>query len=145
MVLGRASEHPGAHRVVGGVSRAATQHHDLCVGDFDRMRTDTTGLLVAGLGLASDLWTDAKSEFDWSDMDRYVIHQVSQVHTAKTAETLGLPKDRIPLTFPTLGNVGPAAVAITLAKEVENLETGDRVLMMGIGSGLNMTCLELAW
>ncbi len=145
MVLGRASEHPGAHRVVGGVSRAATQHHDLCVGDFDKMRTDTSGLLVAGIGLATDLWTDAKADFDWSDMDCYVMHQVSQVHTSKTAEALSLPEDRIPLTFPTLGNVGPAAVAITLAKEVENLEPGDRVLMMGIGSGLNMTCMELAW
>lgn len=145
MVLGRASEHPGAHRIVGGVSRAATWHHELCVGDFEQMRTDTTGLLVAGLELAGDLWRDAAAEFDWSDMDRYVVHQVSQVHTRKTAEALGLPLDRIPLTFPTLGNVGPAAVAITLAKEVEQLETGDRVLMMGIGSGLNMTCLELTW
>jgi acyl-CoA:acyl-CoA alkyltransferase len=49
------------------------------------------------------------------------------------------------LTFPTLGNVGPAAVAITLAREVPTLERGNRVLMMGIGSGLNMTCLELDW
>jgi 3-oxoacyl-[acyl-carrier-protein] synthase III len=145
MVLGRASEHPGAHRVVGGVSRAATQHNDLCVGDFEHMRTDTTGLLIAGIELASDLWADAAEEFDWTDMDRYVVHQVSQVHTSRTAEALGLAKDRIPLTFPTLGNVGPAAVAITLAKEVESLESGDRVLMMGIGSGLNMTCLELVW
>jgi 3-oxoacyl-[acyl-carrier-protein] synthase III len=145
MVLGRASEHPGAHRIVGGVSRAATWHHELCVGDFDQMRTDTTGLLVAGMELAGDLWKDAAAEFDWSDMDRYIVHQVSQVHTRKTAEALGLPLDRIPLTFPTLGNVGPAAVAITLAKEVERLDTGDRVLMMGIGSGLNMTCLELTW
>ncbi len=145
MVLGRASEHPGAHRIIGGVSRAATQHHDLCVGDFDSMRTNTSGLLVAGIALASDLWADAKEDFDWTDMDRYIMHQVSQVHTSKTAEALALPTDRIPITFPTLGNVGPAAVAITLAKEVEKLEAGDRVLMMGIGSGLNMTCLELAW
>ncbi len=145
MVLGRSSEHPGAHRIVGGVSRAATWHHALCVGDFDQMRTDTTGLLVAGMELAADLWKDAAAEFDWSDMDRYIVHQVSQVHTRKTAEALGLALDRIPLTFPTLGNVGPAAVAITLAKEVERLDTGDRVLMMGIGSGLNMTCLELTW
>ncbi len=145
MVLGRASEHPGAHRVIGGVSRAATQHYDLCVGDFDHMRTDTTGLLVAGVGLAGDLWRDAAAEFDWTDMDRYIVHQVSQVHTRKTAESLGLPLDRIPLTFPLLGNVGPAAVPITLAKEVEKLDSGDRVLLMGIGSGLNMTCMELVW
>jgi 3-oxoacyl-[acyl-carrier-protein] synthase III len=145
MVLGRASEHPEGHRVVGGVSRAATEHHELCVGDFERMSTDTKGLLEAGMQLAQDLWRDASTEFDWDDLDCYVVHQVSQVHTARTAQSLGLPMDRIPLTFPTLGNVGPAAVAITLAKQVERLQAGDRVLMMGIGSGLNMTCLELHW
>ncbi|AXH97324.1 3-oxoacyl-ACP synthase III [Ornithinimicrobium avium] len=145
MVLGRASEHPEGHRVVGGVSRAATEHHDLCVGDFDEMRTDTQGLLTGGLALAGDLWRDAGQEWDWQDMDRYVVHQVSSVHTSRTAQALGLDESRIPLTFPTLGNVGPAAVAITLAKEADSLERGDRVLMMGIGSGLNMTCLELTW
>lgn len=147
MVLGRASEHPSGHRVVGGVSRAATQHNQLCVGDYDKMTTDTQGLLVAGMTLASDLWADAGAEFDWSDMDTYIVHQVSSVHTSRTAEALKIDQSRIPLTFPTLGNVGPAAVAITLAKEAEadRLEPGDRVLMMGIGSGLNMTCLELTW
>jgi len=145
MVLGRASEHPEGHRLVGGASRAATEHHGLCVGDFEKMSTDTKGLLTAGMQLAGDLWRDAAADFDWTDMDCYVVHQVSQVHTAKTAESLDLPMERIPLTFPTLGNVGPAAVAITLAKQVEELQSGDRVLMMGIGSGLNMTCLELRW
>lgn len=145
MVLGRASEHPDGHRVVGGVSRAATWHHELCVGDFDQMRTDTTGLLNGGMELAGDLWKDAADEFDWTDMDRYIVHQVSQVHTQKTSEKLELPIDRIPLTFPLLGNVGPAAVPITLAKEVDSLNRGDRVLLMGIGSGLNMTCMEIDW
>ena len=145
MVLGRASEHPEGHRVIGGASRAATQHHELCVGDYERMSTDTKGLLVAGMQLASDLWEDAREDFDWTDMDCYVVHQVSTVHTGRTAKVLKLPSDRIPLTFPTFGNIGPAAVAVTLAKQVEHLTPGDRVLMMGIGSGLNMTCLELAW
>lgn len=145
MVLGRADDHPEGHRLVGGVNRAATEHHGLCVGDFTQMRTDTAGLLRAGMAIAGDLWRDAAEEFDWSDMSRYVVHQVSSVHTERTAASLGLPLDRIPLTFPTLGNVGPAAVPITLAKEAESLQAGDRVLLMGIGSGLNMTCLELRW
>lgn len=145
MVLGRASEHPEGHKVVGGVSRAATENHELCVGDYEKMSTDTRGLLVAGMKLAGELWADAETEFDWADMDRYIVHQVSQVHTKQTVKSLGLDLDRVPLTFPYLGNVGPAAVAITLAKEAEELTPGDRVLMMGIGSGLNMTCLELAW
>ncbi len=145
MVLGRAGEHPEGHRVVGGVTRAATEHHELCVGDFEEMKTDTQGLLTGGIALARDLWRDARGEWHWQDMDRYVVHQVSRVHTSRTAQALGLDESRIPLTFPTLGNVGPAAVAITLAKEADSLRPGDRVLMMGIGSGLNMTCLELTW
>lgn len=145
MVLGRAADHPEGHRVAGGATRAATQHHDLCVGDFTSMRTDTQGLLVGGMTLAADLWKDAAEHFSWQDMDRYLVHQVSKVHTSRTAEALGLDPARIPLLFPTYGNVGPAAVAIALAKEVPSLAQGDRVLMMGIGSGLNMTCVEIDW
>ena len=51
MVLGSLDASPQAHRLVGGVSRAATQHHDICVGDLDRMRTDTKALLEGGLEL----------------------------------------------------------------------------------------------
>lgn len=145
MVLGRASEHPEGHRILGGATRAATEHHELCVGDFNEMRTDAHGLLVAGKRLAQDLWRDAAGEFDWREMDRYYVHQVSSTHTSKTAAALGIDEARIPLTFPTYGNVGPAAVAITLAKDQASLAAGDRVLMMGIGSGLNMTCLEILW
>ena len=35
MVLGRADEHPEGHRLVGSVLRAATEHHELCVGDLN--------------------------------------------------------------------------------------------------------------
>src|SRR4029453_11322101 len=65
MVLGRADRHPEGHRVIGGVSRSGTEHHDLCVGDLTRMRTDTKRLFDAGLALALATWLDAKSEFDW--------------------------------------------------------------------------------
>ena len=33
----------------------------------------------------------------------------------------------------------------TLAAEADSLHAGDRVLLMGIGSGLNTSCLEIAW
>jgi acyl-CoA:acyl-CoA alkyltransferase len=146
MVLGRADVHPEGHRVVGGVTRAATEHHGLCVGDVDEMHTDSKGLLDAGMALSQSLWADAADEFDWSGgMDRYVIHQVSQVHTRAMCDRLGIDSARVPLTFPTRGNIGPASVPTTLAVTAESLEPGDRVLLMGIGSGLNAACLELRW
>lgn len=144
-VLGPAADHPGGHRLLGGVTRAATQHHDLCVGGFDGMRTDPQGLLAGGLELVTSAWREAQAEWDWSHMDRYVMHQVSRVHVKAIVEALGIDGSRVPLTFPTFGNIGPASLPITLAGEVDSLAAGDRVLCMGVGSGLNTAMLEIAW
>ena len=70
---------------------------------------------------ASELFTDA---------DRYIVHQVSQVHTRMMCEYLGIDMDKVPLTFPFLGNVGPASIPITLSMEAESLNEGDKVLLL---------------
>jgi acyl-CoA:acyl-CoA alkyltransferase len=146
MVLGRSDRHPEGHRVIGGMTRASTEHHELCVGDVTMMRTDAKGLLDAGLDLSEALWADAAAEFDWaSGMDRYIIHQVSQVHTDALCTRLGIDPLRVPRTFPTRGNIGPASVPFTLAGLGGELEPGDRILLMGIGSGLNASCAEICW
>ncbi|QNN52354.1 3-oxoacyl-ACP synthase III [Nocardioides mesophilus] len=146
MVLGRADRHPEGHRIVAAVSRAGTEHHDLCTGDNGVMTTDLKGLLDAGLQLSEDLWVEAADDFDWiNGMDRYIIHQVSQVHTDALSSRLGIDPERVPTTFPEFGNIGPVSVPFTLAAEVDTLSPGDRVMLMGIGSGLNACCLEIAW
>ncbi|MFI7079658.1 3-oxoacyl-ACP synthase III [Micromonospora sp. NPDC049903] len=144
MVLAAAGSHPQEHRLIGGVSRAATQHHQLCVGDNTRMRTDAKGLLDAGVDLAEATWAHAES-WGWQDMDLYVMHQVSAAHTRGVAERLGLDHRRVPATFPLWGNVGPASLPMTLAQQAGSLQSGDRVLCMGVGSGLNTCALEVVW
>lgn len=146
MVLGRASRHPEGHPVVGGVTRARTEHHGLCVGGVEQMSTDARKLLEAGMDLSADLWADAAEDFDWADgMDCYVSHQVSKIHTSAMCLRLGIDPERVPTTFPTRGNIGPASVPYTLAAAQTDLEPGDRVLLMGIGSGLNACCTEVRW
>jgi 3-oxoacyl-[acyl-carrier-protein] synthase-3 len=146
MVLGRADANPGAHRVVGGIARAGTEHYDLCVGDLTGMRTDTKGLLDAGLELAESAWKAALTEHDWADMDCYVLHQVSNVHTSALLSRLGIDPAKTPLTFPEFGNIGPASLPFTLARQSESsLKPADRVLCMGIGSGLNTSFCEITW
>jgi len=145
-VIGRMDQHPDAHRLVGGIARSGTQHNKLCIGDLDRMETDTHGLLVAGLDLAEAAWKHSGHDFDWEvGMDWYIIHQISQVHTKLITERLGIDPARVPLTFPKYGNVGPAAVPITLANVSDQIEAGQRVLCMGIGSGLNTSFTEIVW
>lgn len=144
-VIGPADKHPEGHRIKGGVARAATQHHELCVGDHKGMFTDAKGLLDGGMELVVAAWKDAQKDWSWDDMDRYVIHQVSNVHTNAIVDAVDLHRDRVPLTYPELGNVGPASLPITLARQADSLESGDRVLCMGVGSGLNTAMTEIVW
>lgn len=143
-VIGRHSDNPGSHKVVGGIARADTSHHNLCVGSLDRMATDAKALLDAGLQVSKLGWGDAE-ELGWLEVDRYIVHQVSQVHTSLLCDRLGLDPAKVPLTFPLLGNVGPASIPITLSLEADSLQAGDKVLLMGIGSGLNASVMELTW
>lgn len=144
-VLGRADEHPDGHRILGGVTRAATQFHDLCVGSAEGMYTNAKELLKGGLDLVVSAWEEAKADWRWHDMDRYITHQVSSVHTNAILKAAKLDPARVPTTFPRFGNVGPASIPITLVEQAPTLAKGDRVLLMGVGSGLNTAMMELAW
>ena len=144
-VIGRADLHPEGHRMLGGITRAATQFNDLCVGSVDGMFTDAKALLKGGMELVVSAWKDAKKQWSWSHMDRYIMHQVSSVHTNAIVKAADLDATRVPITFPLLGNVGPASIPITLAEEASKLVRGNRVLLMGVGSGLNTSMMEIAW
>jgi len=148
-VLTRSALAPDGHRFGGLVSLAASQHNQLCRGQVDWMKTDTTGLLSAGLELATRTWAKAEEELEWSAdaLDHAVMHQVSKPHTEHLARTLGLDLARIPVIYPEHGNVGPASVPMTLAKAAAEgrVRAGDRVALMGIGSGLNCAMAEVIW
>ena len=146
MVMASNKRHPETHRIVAGMARAATEHNALCVGDLDRMTTDTHGLLVAGLDLAAAAWADAVVDFSWgSGLDWYILHQVSKVHTTMLCDRLGIDSSKAPVTFPKFGNIGPAAIPITLASVQDQIQPGQRVVCIGIGSGLNTSALEILW
>ena len=149
MVLSRAGSADEGKRFLGGLSRAGTQHANLCTGDVHEMRTDTKGLLLAGLELAAQTWKEAVSAFDWDpqDYDRYMVHQVSKTHTKAVSDTLGLEIEKFPLIYPGYGNIGPAGVPTVLSKAVEDgsVRSGDRVMLLGVGSGINTAAAEIAW
>ena len=73
------------------------------------------------------------------------MHQVSDVHTAAFVKAAGIDRERVPLTYPTLGNVGPASIPITLAQESTTLSQGRPRAALGVGCGINTSMIELAW
>jgi 3-oxoacyl-[acyl-carrier-protein] synthase-3 len=150
MVLGRSDlVGPSGHTYSGSVSLAATEHNHLCRGQIDGMITDGQKLLVAGVELAQRTFARACEVFGWTPalLGEVVIHQVSRHHTERLASALGLDLSKIHAIYPEHGNVGPASVPMVLAKaeQLGRLSRGERVALMGIGSGLNCAMAEIVW
>jgi 3-oxoacyl-[acyl-carrier-protein] synthase-3 len=149
MVMCRRELSPKGHSYLGSVTRAATQFNKLCYGQMDRMVTDTRTLLTEGLKLATKTFSAAVEKLGWvvDELDQFIIHQVSKAHTDSLMKLLGLDPEKIFRIYPELGNIGPAAVPIALAKAVAGgkINKGDRVAVLGIGSGLNCSMAEIVW
>ena len=151
MVCHRSLVRGRPHRLLGGISRAATQHSELCQGDTHgadalAMQTDSEQLLIAGVGLAQETWTEFTAE-QGNSFDRFICHQVGSTHRRKLYETLGLDLAKDFSTFETLGNTGSVALPATLCAAVDAgaVREGHRVGLLGIGSGLNCLMLALEW
>ncbi len=149
MVLARAELAPGAPRYKGGVTRAATEWNKLCRGNLDGMITDTRMLLVEGVKLAQKTFEVARHKLGWvvGELDEFVVHQVSKVHTAAFTKAMGIDPRKVLTIFGEHGNIGPASVPIVLSKlrEMGRLKKGSRVALLGIGSGLNCSMAEVVW
>lgn len=137
------------HRLLGGVSRAATRHSRLCLGTATEMRTDATTLLREGVELAAGTYAAVQEAMGVaaSDVAEFVLHQVGKANHDALVKRLGLPPDRALRLYSEHGNVGAAGVPFTLATAVERgrVREGDLALLMGIGSGLNCTMMGVRW
>jgi len=149
MVLSRAELEPEGHAYRGGVTRAATQFNNLCRGWNHQMWTDTRSLLLEGMKLASLTYTAARTVLGWvmHDLDHVVIHQVSKAHTDSFISKFGVDPARVYRIFPMLGNIGPASIPTVLSRIVDEgrVRPGDKIALMGIGSGLNCSMAEVVW
>jgi len=149
MILARSELAPDGHRFRGTYSLAASEHNRLCLGQVDRGITDTKGLLVAGIDLSKRTWSAAQEHlgFGEADVDEYCLHQVSQRHAEQLAANLEIDLEKALLIVGQFGNIGPASVPMVLSKaqDLGRIQRDDRVVLAGIGSGLNCTVGEVIW
>jgi 3-oxoacyl-[acyl-carrier-protein] synthase-3 len=89
----------------------------------------------------------AVSGWEPEEIDRTFCHQVGVAHRRMMFESLGLDPIIDFSTVETLGNTGAAALPVTMALGIEQgrLRHGDRVAMLGIGSGINCLMLAVEW
>ncbi len=138
------------HRINGVVNLSDTKHSRLCLGQRDSMKSDAPGILNYGVLLAHKTWKLASRIFaNWSDdlIDLYIPHQVSVKNLQMLYKVLQISPEKHHLNFQTSGNIGPAAVPITLAmaEEEGRICEHDHVALLGIGSGLNCSMMSITW
>jgi 3-oxoacyl-[acyl-carrier-protein] synthase-3 len=149
------------------VARAHTHHHDLCQGGHESdsggspllMQTDSERLLQEGIATGAATFERFLGECAWSangdqlgrsaaePIDKTICHQVGGAHRKLLLQSLGLSPERDYSTFPWLGNTGSAALPVTLALAAESgfVTSGDRVALLGIGSGINCLMAGVQW
>jgi 3-oxoacyl-[acyl-carrier-protein] synthase-3 len=138
------------HKINGAVGMAATEHNQLCVAKPGFMKANPAKLMMAGVGLGAKTWKLASKTFEnWNDdsIRLYAPHQVSSHNTRAFIKAINATTSKFKVTFPWLGNTGPVGLptALAMADKDGDIESGDHVALLGIGSGLNSTIMSIIW
>ena len=146
------------NRLLGGVVRANTSQCHLCQSDTDQsggdtmqplMNTDSEKLMLEGVATAKLAFEDFLTETGWTrgQIDKTFCHQVGKKHQQLLFEQLDLCPELNFMTLPYLGNTGAVALptAAAIGLQTGFARPGDRIAMMGIGSGINVVMLAVEW
>ena len=149
MVLRHASKSKTGKRLLGGEAYSNTEHCELCVAQRTWMRTKSSALLAEGTKVVTQVWERFKRNMAWTNamVDKLFTHQVSEPQRQVALRALQLsPKIDYP-TLQYLGNTASVAAPISLAIGVDNgfVNDDDRVLLFGVGSGINSIALGIQW
>lgn len=139
------------NRLTGAAVYCDTSHHELCRsrGLETMMDTDSEMLMRQGIATGVETFRRFLGVVGWEpeEIQRTFCHQVGATHRKLMLESLGLDIAKDFATLETLGNTGAAALPVTMAIGVDQgvLARGDRVAMLGIGSGINCQMLAVEW
>ena len=139
------------NRLTTAAAYCDTSHHDLCQSHGLKaiMQTDSEMLMQQGIAAGVQTFGRFLAAAGWEpgDVDRTFCHQVGVAHRKLMFDSLGLDSAIDFATLETLGNTGSAALPVTMALGIKagRLRTGDRVAMLGIGSGINCLMLGVEW
>jgi 3-oxoacyl-[acyl-carrier-protein] synthase-3 len=157
VLLRRAEASRTGLRLLGGANRTDSRANRLCREDVETdasedgplMATDAEALLHAGCALAAETWAEAKEALGWTDEtpDRVFTHQVGTAHRRMLFDALGLAMEKDYPTLEKLGNTGSVALPTAFALGLERgaAVPGQRLALLGIGSGLVSSMLGLEW
>ena len=159
IILAHDSVAHNKHKLLGGLGQAATQFNNLCravpdtgllhPADDLTMTTEAQKLMHEGIQLAKRSWPDFQKLIGWKkeEIQHFFGHQVGRMPREEVIKALGLTDDKDYSTFPFLGNMGSVSLPITFQMGIEkrNIQSGDKIALMGFGSGINCLFAGVTW
>ncbi len=152
------------HKIIGSVTRSATQFKDLCAGNADHcisgdqnvsalMRTESAKLMASAAKLGSRMWKDFSSAFDWTreGINHIFCHQVGKQVNDAFYQEMGLDLAKEYTIYKKYGNLVSAALPAAFVCGVEEKERkgelaqGHKILLTAFGSGLNSIFTGIEW
>ena len=159
LILAHTSVSKTKHRILGGLSRTASEFHTLCqaipdTGLFNfspqlSMKTEANTLMQEAAKLAKSTWTEFKQDFSLENNSIHHIfsHQVGRMPREEMMKALGVDHTKDYPTFEFLGNMGSVSLPATFAMGVEKrqIQAKDNIILMGFGSGINSLFFLVQW
>ncbi|MEU4245513.1 ketoacyl-ACP synthase III [Actinoplanes sp. NPDC026619] len=133
------SEHWAAGGIFGGGSRHPRgDEHTYFTGDGHRLRRIFEQI---GVGLIERV--RQRTGYDWDAYAKVLVHQVTLPYLERFVQVTGVPREKLEVTVGELGNMASATLGVQLARVRPSLETGDRVLLIGLGGGVSL--MTMVW
>jgi 3-oxoacyl-[acyl-carrier-protein] synthase-3 len=115
--------------------------------EYSYFRSDGTALRDAfvdnGAGILERALDETGTCFD--DYRRILVHQVAMPFLKVFLDVTGVPMEKVEVTLPELGNIASATLPVAFAQGETRgeIRPGDKVLMVGLASGISVgvTCL----
>jgi acyl-CoA:acyl-CoA alkyltransferase len=124
----------------GGSMHPRGEEHTYLRGDGARLKQ---AFVDEGSRLFRDMMCETRTSFD--DFARIFVHQVSVPYHQEMLDASGMPADRVVRTIETHGNMASATIPVahSMAFERGEIVPGDRVMWVGMASGISVGVLMM--
>jgi 3-oxoacyl-(acyl-carrier-protein) synthase III len=130
------SQHWGLTTVNGGGSMHPRGDEHMYI------RSNAPKLKVAfreiGLPFMNRVMKNANARY--SDFKRIFVHQISLPYLIDMLDETGIPRDKVEVTIDNLGNIAAASIPVAMSAAIDrgDVGRGDRVMCLGLASGISI-------
>jgi acyl-CoA:acyl-CoA alkyltransferase len=120
--------------------------HDMSRTYFEGKTTEMMQIFLDNRGTLLEQCL-AEAGWDLAEIDHFFMHQVSKKTFEVVAERLGIPLEKFFHVMEDHGNIAAASIpfAMSVAWEKGKIRKGDKIMLIGIASGISISFQLLIW